>query len=1268
MAVRHYTEIHSVKNERWRIEIDDSDWGGGITEIVSGSAEGFTLSKPTALDKYPGMMPSEFRYWIAIANNGDGNLISDMATSVEGRFKVNCYKWDGAAFVLWWAGVVSPNIAKYQDLHYPYVFEVSAVDGLSHLRNIDYNDDGVPYEDEVTLIDVVAKILKKIPYVADVWTGSTDFIRTIVNYYEAGHTYAAANCPLYYTSVNERAFYTLGNKGVYKWIKCDKVLNNILEKFNCQMYQVDGRWLIQQIDERVNTSFFARKYAYVIAAPTAAASMYGKVEIDPGDPNPRLAGGQYDWLPTLKTVKIKYDAQERRNLVADAYWSNTILGGGVYGYYNLDYNSGLTALRVKGSITMSLKNISATPGNFDYPLWGFRIRVGSYYLKRVATNVLGQISYSTPEWTTASSTYQFTAGLIQTPATNGIINTAAPFDFVTPPFVASGLFTMEVFLGSPFNNGAIWQSSWELDDAWVEVYTNGAADVLTNDIEYQKFQPDGGGTESYEIVTQMGDGVTANSAGKLIVGGVASSLWGLGGGPYDKPLVDLLMEQLLKSMDKPRKRMRGQIHGPEFPIYYILDDGSDEWVFLGGTFYASASVWRGEWVKLDPGTATYDPTIIIYTDDYPPTDAPGTSTPGGFGASGLENLAPATLEPLSAAKTSAVLTAGAITSIPVSSTLSARAFVNGQVLSLVNVANGHSDTLTVTADSVDGDTAIAVTGTLTDIYGEDSFVMVRLDNYTIQGGTPPFNMPKGTAAGQILRWNNTMLKWEIYSGSTDGHVLTWDTTNGWQAQAGGATLSDGDYGDVTVSGTGTVITIDNDVVTFAKMQNITTDRLLGRDTAGSGDVEEIALNATLEFDGSLNLRRAALTGDVTAASGSNATTIANDAVTFAKMQNITTDRLLGRDTAGTGDIEQIALGASLSFDGAGNIQRAALTGDVTAAVNSNATTIANDAVTNAKLANMAANTIKGNNTGGAADPLDLTVAQVWALLGLTGTANRFAIFNTATTISTNAAFTFTTGPDRVTFTGSASGSGANAGILNLNTGAITGTTTFLRQSGNINGNMIMELLNSNNSSASNHTIFQILSGGSASGDALIQFTVSGQMTHSIGIDNSDDRFKITPNSSTPGGNENMGIIVRDNGGTGNVGINHDFPNEPLDGLGRARFELWMGTGNEWTSGNLAFGSGAGTSPSLTSIVGTGNCVRVTFSTGTTPTADGDVFSLGYPFAFITTSIVILGARDADAAQADLYISAEDATTCTVKVKGTLPASTGMAVNLHIWGY
>lgn len=97
----------------------------------------------------------------------------------------------------------------------------------------------------------------------------------------------------------------------------------------------------------------------------------------------------------------------------------------------------------------------------------------------------------------------------------------------------------------------------------------------------------------------------------------------------------------------------------------------------------------------------------------------------------------------------------------------------------------------------------------------------------------------------------------------------------------------------------------------------------------------------------------------------------------------------------------------------GQFRRAALTGDVTASENSNATTISNDAVTNAKLANMAQATIKGRASGaGTGDPVDLTAAQARTILNVADGATA----NAGTVTSVGSGTGLTGGPITVSGT------------------------------------------------------------------------------------------------------------------------------------------------------------------------------------------------------------------------------------------------------------
>lgn len=166
----------------------------------------------------------------------------------------------------------------------------------------------------------------------------------------------------------------------------------------------------------------------------------------------------------------------------------------------------------------------------------------------------------------------------------------------------------------------------------------------------------------------------------------------------------------------------------------------------------------------------------------------------------------------------------------------------------------------------------------------------------------------------------------------------------------GSGVTNGDYGDITVSSSGTAWAIDSSAVTYAKIQNVSaTDKLLGRSTAGAGVIEEITLTAAgraIIDDADASAQRTtlglgtlatqsgtfsgtssgtnsgdqtiSLTGDVTGSgTGSFAATIANDAVTLAKMANMATGSLIGRNTGGTGDPEVITdIPTSVTIGGA----------------------------------------------------------------------------------------------------------------------------------------------------------------------------------------------------------------------------------------------------------------------------------------------------------------------------------------------------------------
>jgi hypothetical protein len=238
-------------------------------------------------------------------------------------------------------------------------------------------------------------------------------------------------------------------------------------------------------------------------------------------------------------------------------------------------------------------------------------------------------------------------------------------------------------------------------------------------------------------------------------------------------------------------------------------------------------------------------------------------------------------------------------------------------------------------------------------------------NEAIKKNSITFDRIQQTSASRLVGRRST----------SAGDIEALTVSGGIEFTGGGTGIQTGAFtGDVTKSAGDTVQTIAAGAVTLSKMANIATDKLIGRDTAGTGVPEALSASGGIEFTGAGGIQRSAITGDVSVPAGSNTATLAT--VTVGKggtgLTTLTSGALLTGN--GAGNVVPVGPGTTGQIPISNGATIAMTTMGTDATINSaGALTIANNAVTFAKQADVATDVLIGRDTVGTGDPETLTV-------------------------------------------------------------------------------------------------------------------------------------------------------------------------------------------------------------------------------------------------------------------------------------------------------
>jgi hypothetical protein len=657
MAIRFTSEFRSDTGIDYKIEIDDSLFVGSSTTFKV-AAEGFVLEYAGETDDIVSpIMSSNVSIPFMVETVLQETFFEQLIAVQESRFRLKISRFDSGSYKTYWTGYIMQDIAQIEDVSFPYIYDLRAVDGLGRLANIDYNTNNDIFQNSLALTR-----LNKILYNCLSSIGTTDlfgsgeaFLETCVNWWENSMVYSTTKDAANEIAVDRRIFTTIDDEGVEIYTKMIDVLRQLCVTFGSRVYQSNGRFIFEQYSERAAAtrivSTYNRSGNYI-----ATTSKSDDVVINKTPGAARMAGNQFDFLPAIKRCEIEFQQKFMGSRVGQILFSHNRTTAQVFGFISADANASLqiNCPSIRYYVTNAAPPPPSVPFNSIVPIFGLMIRIedvnnpGVYwYYSRAFNGYNTPTPYGPASWTTTASDYMFDPGNSKFNQ-NGDVAILSTINIQTDQLPVSGELVFQLkqpVLRRVFNNSLLsappLYNGLPINSVITYNYFANVDYVSDGKLNPQSviYRASNNNTQ-IESNLVLSLGFTSVADGPLQTGNLAvytgsawvgSDQWRKGNSGSYKKILQLVVTEALGLHAKPIRRYNGSFFFSQ-DISKRFTFNLYDWLFIGGRFTANVENVDGEFFAIARDVAyVVDLNNDFIEGELQPTSANKYNGPNSFG-------------------------------------------------------------------------------------------------------------------------------------------------------------------------------------------------------------------------------------------------------------------------------------------------------------------------------------------------------------------------------------------------------------------------------------------------------------------------------------------------------------------------------------------------------------------------------------------------------------------------------------------------------------